>query len=377
MRSASIRTRLHVAVASCAVLTAASIAHRAADLSASSTLGAGSVRAAPPDRVAHGEYLVRTGGCHDCHTPWAMGDNGPEPDMTRALMGHPAEIEATDPPGLAPPWLGSASATVTSWSGPWGRSYTANLTPDKATGIGNWTEQQFIDTIRNGRHLGNGRPLLPPMPWPAFRHFADADLAAMFAYLQTIPAIVNKVPPPVVAPGPEPPAPPALTAMTMAPGHEDPVARGKYLVIAKGCGDCHTPMTMGARGPVYDDARQLSGFDGRGKVPPMPPVAGVAQVLALEPVYAGAWGISFAANITPDSETGIGSWTEQQFIDSLRNGRHQGRGRQLLPPMPWQMFGQMTDADLKAVFAYLKTVPAVKNRVPDPVAPGAAADTAR
>lgn len=324
-----------------------------------------------PARVAHGEYLVRTGGCHDCHTPWKMGDNGPEPDMSRSLMGHPAGLAVSDPPGLKAPWIGSASATMTSWSGPWGRSFTANLTSDVETGIGGWTERQFIDTIRTGRHFGTGRPLLPPMPWPAFRELADEDLAAMFAYLKTVPAIRNRVPDPVAPSGPampEPPAPPPVT-LAVAPGHADPVARGRYLVTAKGCGDCHTPMRMGAQGPEYDRSRTLAGFDARGAVPPMPPIGDAAEVYTLEPAFAGAWGMSFAANLTPDAETGIGTWTEQQFVDTLRNGRHQGRGRQLLPPMPWPVFGQMTDADLKAMFAYLKTVPAVRNKVPEPVPP--------
>ena len=380
MRRTSARTSTYLTLASCALLMVASIAHRAATVSAAvaGTAAAPARTGTPPaDKVAHGEYLVRTGGCHDCHTPWKMGDNGPEPDMSRALMGHPVGVEASDPPGMALPWIGSVNATMTSWSGPWGRSYTANLTPDKDTGIGTWTEQQFIDTMRNGRRLGNGRPLLPPMPWGAFRHLADEDLAAMFAYLQTVPAIANKVPEPTVAPGPAPGPPPPPRMLKAAPGHEDPIARGKYLVTAKGCGDCHTPMVMGPSGPTYDETMRLAGFDARGKVPPMPPVAGVGEVYMLEPAFAGAWGISFAANITSDPETGIGSWTEQQFIDTLRNGRHQGRGRQLLPPMPWPVFGQMTDADLKAVFAYLKTVTPVKNKVPEPVAPPTPETTAR
>ena len=176
-----------------------------------------SAQVAPPasagaSRLAHGEYLVKTGGCNDCHTPWKVGDNGPEPDMSRMLMGHPAGLAASDPLGLKDPWIGSANATMTSWSGPWGRSYTANLTPDRETGIGAWTERQFIDTIRSGRHWGNGRPLLPTMPWQAFRNLADDDLAAIFAYLQTVPAIRNKVPDPVIAPGP-PPEPLPTTAL--------------------------------------------------------------------------------------------------------------------------------------------------------------------
>ncbi len=372
-----VHAKVHTVLAVGALIVTSSVVHRVARVSAADASMSAVAVQTQAARVKHGEYLVNTGGCHDCHTPWKLGDNGPEPDMSRMLMGHPAGLVAADPPGLKAPWIGSASATMTSWSGPWGRSYTSNLTPDKDTGLGTWTEQQFIDTIRNGRHLGNGRPLLPPMPWPAFRNFADEDLGAIFAYLQTIPAIRNKVPDPVVAPGPEPPPPPSITALKAAPGHADPVARGRYLVTAKGCGDCHTPMKMGPNGPDYDATMTLAGFDARGEVPrTMPPIEGVAEVYPLEPAYAGAWGISFAANLTPDVDTGIGSWTEQQFLDTLRNGRHQGRGRQLLPPMPWQIFGQMTDADLKAIFAYLKSLPPLKNKVPEPIPP-AAASTAR
>jgi hypothetical protein len=86
---------------------------------------------------------------------------------------------------------------MTAWSGPWGVSYTANLTPDPETGLGSWTEQQFVDTIRSGRHLGRGRPILPPMPWPAASNLTDADLASIFAYLRTIPAVANRVPDPL------------------------------------------------------------------------------------------------------------------------------------------------------------------------------------
>ena len=322
-------------------------------------------------RLAHGEYLVKTSGCDDCHTPWKMGDNGPEPDMSRRLMGHPAGLAVADLPGLKAPWIGWTSPTMTAWTGPWGRSFTANLTSDKETGIGAWTEAQFIATIRNGRHLGDGRPLLPPMPWPAFRYYSDEDLAAVYAYLMTVPAIRNKVPEPGAPAGPAMPPPPAPAPVDIktTPGPGDAVARGRYLVTARGCGDCHTPMKMGAQGPEYDTTRTLAGFDARGAVPPMPPVGDAAQVFVLEPAFAGAWGMSFAANLTPDPETGIGTWTEQQFLDTLRNGRHQGRGRQLLPPMPWQPFGQMTDADLQAMFAYLKTLTPVKNKVPEPIAP--------
>jgi mono/diheme cytochrome c family protein len=153
-------------------------------------------------QVARGKYLVAGHGCNDCHTPYKMGDNGPEPDMTRFLSGHPADMVLPPPPQPQGPWFASVAATFTAWSGPWGISYTANLTPDKETGLGTWTLQQFVDTIRNGRVQGHGRQLLPPMPWPAYKNMNDADLKAVFAYLQSIPAIKNKVPDPVIAPPP-------------------------------------------------------------------------------------------------------------------------------------------------------------------------------
>src|SRR5512134_2713331 len=109
------------------------------------------------EKIARGKYLVTTSGCHDCHTPWVMGPKGPEPDMTRMLSGHPAGMELPPAPKPAGPWIVSAAATNTAWSGPWGISYTANLTPDRETGLGKWTQKNFTDTIRTGRHMGRGR----------------------------------------------------------------------------------------------------------------------------------------------------------------------------------------------------------------------------
>ena len=96
----------------------------------------------------------------------------------------------------AGPWLVVASATNTAWAGPWGVSYTANLTPDPDTGLGRWSAQDFVRTMRSGRHLGSGRPLLPPMP-AAYGQMSDEDLQAMFAYLQTLPPVRNRVPAPL------------------------------------------------------------------------------------------------------------------------------------------------------------------------------------
>ena len=151
-----------------------------------------------PAKVARGEYLVRTMACNDCHTPWKMGKNGPEPDMTRMLSGHPEAMQLPPPPRLAEgPWAIVTSATMTAWSGPWGVSFTRNLTPDPDTGIGKWTEQNFVDSIRNGKIMGKGRPLLPPMPWGMYRDLTDEDLKAMYAYLMSIPPLKNRVPEPL------------------------------------------------------------------------------------------------------------------------------------------------------------------------------------
>ena len=148
--------------------------------------------------VARGEYLVTTSGCHDCHTPWKMGANGPEPDMTRALTGHPADFVMPPAPKLpAGPWIWMGSATNTAFAGPWGTSFAANLTPDKATGTGDWTVEQFIATLRTGRRLGKGRPVLPPMPAAVYAKMTDDDLRSIFAYLQSLKPMSNKVPQPV------------------------------------------------------------------------------------------------------------------------------------------------------------------------------------
>lgn len=160
--------------------------------------------AADQDAVARGKYLVTFGGCNDCHTPWQMTPEGPKPDMTRMLSGHPQDLTMPPAPALSEAWNSAVSATITAWAGPWGISYTRNLTPDNATGLGTWTEKEFIDTLRNGRERGIGREILPPMPWPTIGQATDEDLGAIFAYLRSIPAVSNRVPdnvPPAAPPG--------------------------------------------------------------------------------------------------------------------------------------------------------------------------------
>ena len=147
--------------------------------------------------VSRGKYLVTIAGCNDCHTPMKMGPNGPELDTSRMLSGHPRDLEMPAAPRLPEgPWQVSVAGTNTAWAGPWGVSFTANLTPDPETGLGKWTLRNFVETIRSGRRMGRGRPILPPMPIPMYKHMTDEDLAAIFAYLQTIPPVSNKVPSP-------------------------------------------------------------------------------------------------------------------------------------------------------------------------------------
>ena len=150
--------------------------------------------------VKRGQYLVNAMGCNDCHTPMKMGANGPEYDTARFLSGHQATEKLPPPPAPTGPWMLTTSISGTAWSGPWGISYTQNITPDPETGIGAYTEAQFVATIREGKKQGRGREILPPMPWPAFKNLTDGDLKSIYAFLRTVKPIKNKVPDPVIAP---------------------------------------------------------------------------------------------------------------------------------------------------------------------------------
>lgn len=144
------------------------------------------------EMVSRGKFLVELGGCTDCHTPWVMTANGPRNDSTRYLSGHPAGMTLTAPK-LEMPWMAAASATFTAWAGPWGISYSPNLTPD-SSGLGVWDEEMFIQAMRTGKHWGVSRPIMPPMPWEALGRLSDDDLRAMFAFLRTVKPIKNVVP---------------------------------------------------------------------------------------------------------------------------------------------------------------------------------------
>lgn len=157
-------------------------------------------------QVKWGEHLVTIGACHDCHTPKNMGPMGPVDDSTKLLSGHPAsapipEIDRSilESGGFA------ATNNFTSWIGPWGVSFSANLTSD-STGIGAWKEEQFFMALRQGKFKGlaGSRELLPPMPWHMYRHMTDDEIKAVFAYLKSTPPVNNVVPAPLPPVNPPP-----------------------------------------------------------------------------------------------------------------------------------------------------------------------------
>jgi hypothetical protein len=147
----------------------------------------------------YGEHLVTVCGCNDCHTPKKMTERGPEPDSSLWLSGHPASMPApaVDRADMAKRGL-AVTDFLTAWVGPWGTTYAPNITGDD-TGIGAWSEQQFITCIREGKLKGLSRPLLPPMPWQFYKAMTDDELKAIFAYLKSTKPIKN------IAPAYEPP----------------------------------------------------------------------------------------------------------------------------------------------------------------------------
>ena len=150
-------------------------------------------------QIDRGHMLVIGGGCHDCHTPKKIGPNGPEADMDRMLSGHPQDDKVDAPFKQDPknPYVVHINGHLTAWSGAWGVSYAANLTPDQNTGLGIWTEKMFVDALQKGKHMGTARPILPPMPWNWYGMLPEEDLKAIFAYLKSIKPIANRVPVPL------------------------------------------------------------------------------------------------------------------------------------------------------------------------------------
>jgi len=268
-----------------------------------------------PERLARGEYLTNNLlNCFACHTErdWSK-ENAPAAEG--GLGAGAAVFPLEDLPGAVRP---------------------PNITPDKETGAGNWTDDQLARAIREG--IGyDGRALFPFMPYENFRYLSDEDLASVIVYLRSLPPVKNVVPKtelifPVKYLINSAPVP--LSGPVAAPDLSTPVKRGDYLVTLGGCRDCHTPQKQGQRMEQLDLA---GGFP-----------------------LKGAWGEVASANIT-QSPSGIPYYDEQLFLDVIHTGYV--KARQLKQIMPWWNYRGLTDDDLKSIFAYLKTVPPVQHRV--------------
>lgn len=265
-----------------------------------------------PERLAHGKYLVEgVLGCLDCHSQ---------------QNGEPA-------PGAVPVFTARGGGRIMVHQN--GLVIAApNISPDMETGAGTWTDDQFARAIREG--IGHdGRALFPIMPYQYFHSLSDEDLASVVVYIRSIEPVHNDLPKPqipfpvsrLIKSAPEP----VLTPIVY---HEsDRVSRGRYLTRVGSCLDCHTPedqMHRKIKGMEFAGGRQIEGFPAR------------------------------SANITPDP-SGISYYNEDLFIRVIRTG-HVG-ARPLNPPMPWWVFRNMSDEDLKSIFAYLRTVKPVHNRI--------------
>jgi cytochrome c553 len=149
--------------------------------------------------VERGKVLVQVGGCHDCHSPKDKG----QIIQSTMLSGHPSSIKITAPNKPTGPWVIATTDMLTAWSGPWGISFAANITPDPDTGLKSsaWSEEAFLKAMKTGKHIGTGRDILLPMPWFMYKDLADEDLKAIWAYLQSIPPVKNEVPDPIPPPG--------------------------------------------------------------------------------------------------------------------------------------------------------------------------------
>lgn len=276
-----------------------------------------------PERIARGEYLARhVTQCVDCHavrdyTKYA----GP---IVEGTLGRGGENF-----GIA----GTAVRTL----------YSRNITP---AGIGDWTDGELIRAITTGVNAA-GEPLFPIMPYANYARMSRDDIEAIVAYIRTLKPVEYTAPPRDLAM----PLPlvvrtmPKAAAFRPIPPKEDRVAYGEYLTTAASCAECHTPMD--AQGQDLPGMDFAGGFEF--------PLPGGATVRP--------------ANITPDADTGIGTWTEQQFIDKFK--AFQGAPVRSLTReeqrentvMPWLQYAGMTTEDLGAIYAYLRTVKPVINRV--------------
>lgn len=207
-------------------------------------------------------------------------------------------------------------------------AYAANITPDRETGIGRWTDKQLLRAIREGIRP-DGSLVGPPMPIELYRGMADADLKAIIAYLRAAPAVGNKVPKSEYKMKLPPNYGPPVGKVT-APSRKNPVRYGAYLAGPLGhCLECHTPMEKGRRD--YAGKSGAGGF-----------------------VFNGPWGASVARNLTPH-ESGLKNWTDAEIARAIREGVSRD-GSKLKPPMAFAFYRNIGDEDMKALIAYLRSL---------------------
>lgn len=275
--------------------------------------GSGSAAAEPavdPKLVARGEYLASMLGCPFCHMP--MGPKGP--DFSRPYAGG---LEVTEPFGT--------------WRAP-------NITPHKGSGIGTWTDVQIMAAIREGVRP-DGSKLFPIMPYPNYNRMTDDDATALVAFLRSVPAVDNVVAPTKDLKLPQIPAPKPANAPDPV---DDPVKHGEYLVTLMHCNNCHAAVSKDG---IPDMTRPFSGG------------------MKMELPMIGT-GVLHASNITSDKATGIGSWTEDQVAAAIKTLTRPD-GTVIQGPMQFYLAGwsRMEDRDLKAIAAFVKQIPADKNKV--------------
>jgi mono/diheme cytochrome c family protein len=276
---------------------------------------------ATPARLERGRYLVNAVcGCVACHSERDQNLPGmpPKPHM---LGGGAVFEEGAELPG---------------------KLVCPNLTPDEETGVGRWTDDMLARAIREG--VGHdGRALFPLMPYGNYREMPDEDLASVIVYLRTLQPVRNPLPQTeVIFPvkylmrnAPQP-----VTGPVPEPDLSNRVTHGAFLVRMASCADCHTLQEKGQPKPGFDFAGGL--------------------------IFNRPEGTVMAANITPDP-SGISYYDENLFVEAMRTGKV--KARSLNPIMPWHFYGDMTDEDLKSIFAYLKTLKPVKHTVDNSESP--------
>jgi mono/diheme cytochrome c family protein len=256
--------------------------------------------------VERGKYLVNgVLTCGNCHTPRGPGGVFA---MDKQLSGGPQE-----------------------WDTPTFKVKGANITPDKETGIGNWSEAAIKRAIVEGVRP-DGTQLAPIMPYAFYKVFTTADIDAVVAYVQSVAPVSNKVQGPVYKAALHADTPSGAEKQMTAADLNTPVKRGFYLATIAHCMECHTPMVDGR----HDFVNKL-GIGGE--------------------EFKGPWGVSVSRNITSHKEKGIGAWSDAEVKRAITQGERKD-GSKLKPPMGFPLYATMTDGDLNDLVAYLRTVPA-------------------